>query len=324
MKAIILTQYGSPEVLQLQEVTKPTPKDNEVLIKIYATTVTASGSFLRRGVPLVARLFVGLTKPKVSIPGTDFTGAIEAVGKNVTRFKVGDKIFAATDTNFGAHAEYICLPEGAAIAIKPANMNYEEAAAICEGALTALPFLRDEAKIQPGQKVLINGASGAIGTFAVQLAKYFGAEVTGVCSTKNVELVKSLGANHVIDYKNEDFTKNKAAYDIIFDTVGKASFANCKASLTSNGIYMTPVMSAAILYQMLQTSMFGDKKVKFAATGMRATSDKAKDMLFLKKLIEAGHLKSVIDRRYALEDIVEAARYVDAGHKKGNVIIKLA
>jgi len=320
MKAIIITQYGAPEVLQLQEVAKPIPKDNEVLIKIHATTITTSGGAMRRGKPLIARLFTGISKPNASIPGTDLAGVIEAVGKDVKRFKIGDAVFAASDMHFGAHAEYVCLPENGAIERKPANMSYEEAAAICEGALTALPFLRDLGKIQAGQKVLINGASGAIGTFAVQLATYFGAEVTGVCSTKNVELVQSLGADHVIDYSTTDFTKNKQQYDIIFDTVGKSSFTKCKDSLTTNGIYLTPVLSGAVLLQMLFTS---GKKAKFAATGMRAAPDKAKDMLFLKELIEAGHLKSVIDRCYQLEDIIEATQYVDAGHKKGNVIIKI-
>ncbi len=325
MKAIIITKYGSPEVLQAQEVAKPIPKDNEVLIKIYATTVTTSGSFMRRGVPYFGRLFTGLTKPNVSIPGTDLAGEIEAVGKDVKQFKPGDKVFAATDTNFGAYAEYTCLPEDGAIAIKPANMTYEEATSICEGALTALPFLRDEGKIQSGQKILVNGASGAIGTFAVQLAKYYGAEVTGVCSTSNVELVKSLGADRVIDYKKEDFTKSGDTYDIIFDTVGKSSFSQSKNVLKPGGYYLSPVFSTSILLQMLWTSITisGDKKVKFAATGLRSKEDKVKDMNFLKELIEAGHLKSVIDRRYPLEQIVEATRYVDAGHKTGNVVIMI-
>jgi len=323
MKAIIITKYGSPEVLQVQEVAKPIPKENEVLIKIHATTVTTSGSFMRRGVPLFARLFTGLTKPNVSIPGTDLAGEIEAVGKDVKQFKPGDAIFAATDTNFGAYAEYTCLPEDGAIALKPANMNYEEATSICEGALTALPFLRDEGNIQSGQKILVNGASGAIGTFAVQLAKHYGAEVTGVCSTTNVEMVKSLGADRVIDYKKEDFTNSSETYDIIFDTVGKSSFSQCKNVLKPGGRYLSPVFSSGILLQMLATSIIGNKKVKFAATGLRSKEDKVKDMNFLKELIEAGHLKSVIDRRYPMEQIVEATRYVDAGHKKGNVVINI-
>lgn len=323
MKAIIITKYGSPEVLQVQEVAKPIPKDNEVLIKIHATTVTTSGSFMRRGVPYFGRLFTGLTKPNVSIPGTDLAGEIEAVGKDVKQFKPGDAIFAATDTNFGAYAEYTCLPEDGAIALKPANMNYEEATSICEGALTALPFLRDEGEIKSGHKVLINGASGAIGTFAVQLAKHYGAEVTGVCSTTNVEMVKSLGADRVIDYKKEDFTNSSETYDIIFDTVGKSSFSQCKNVLKPGGRYLSPVFSSGILLQMLATSIIGNKKVKFAATGLRSKEDKVKDMNFLKELIEAGHLKSVIDRRYPMEQIVEATRYVDAGHKKGNVVINI-
>lgn len=321
MKAIVCTKYGPPEVYRLEDVPKPTPNDNEILIRIHASTVTTSGGFMRRGEPRFARLFTGLTKPKTPILGTDLAGEVEAVGKDVTRFTVGDPVFAASDTRFGAYAEYTCMPEDGAIALKPANMTFDEAAAVCEGALTALPFLRDTAHIQLGQRILINGASGAIGTFAVQLAKHFGAEVTGVCSGANVDLVKSLGADRVIDYTVEDFTQVEAEYDIIFDTVGKSSFARCKPALKQHGIYMTPVLTMPILWQMMLTARFGSKKAAFAATGLRPASDKAKDMQFLKELIEAGKLRSIIDRRYPLEDIVGASRYVDAGHKKGNVVL---
>lgn len=318
MKAAVYTKYGPPDVLQLKEVEKPTPKDNEVLIKIYATTVTAVDSIFRRGNQVAARLFTGLRKPKMTTLGSELTGEIVAIGKDVKRFKVGDQIFGTT-ADFGAHAEYICLPEDAALIKKPANMTYEQAAALCD--ITALPFLRDGANIQPGQKILINGASGGIGTVAVQLARHFGAEVTGVCSSANVELVKSLGADEVIDYTREDFTQNGKSYDIIFDTVGKSSFSRSKGSLKSGGVYLTPVVSLPLLLQMLWTSIIGSKKAKIVFAGLRPAGEQIKDLTLLKELFEAGRLKAVIDRTYPLEQIAEAHRYVDKGHKKGNVII---
>jgi len=253
MKAIVATKYGSPDVLQLKEVAKPSPKEDEVLIRIFATAVTTAACAMRKG-PLMARPFTGLTRPKNPIPGTDLAGKIEAVVRNVERFKEGDQVFGGTDLGFGCYAEYICLPEEDVLAIKPANTTYEEAAAVVEGALTALPFLRDKGNIQSGQKVLINGASGGIGTAAVQLAKYFGAEVTGVCSTTNLEMVKSLGADTVIDYTKEDFTKGGQTYDIIFDTVGKSSFSLCKGSLKQEGVYLSTVPTLAIYLQMLWTA----------------------------------------------------------------------
>lgn len=319
MKAIVYTKFGSPDVLKLQEVAKPAPKDNEVLIRIVATTVAVEDPGIRARPGLN-----GFLKPKRSILGFYLAGEVEAVGKDVKRFKKGDKVYGNTGLSLlGTYAEYICMPEDGALAMKPANITDEEAAALPNGALTALPFLRDKGNIKSGQKVLIYGASGAVGTIAVQLAKYFGADVTGVCSTTNLELVKSLGADKVIDYTQEDFTKNGQTYDIIFDTVGKSAFSRCKDSLTENGIYLTTVPSLATFIQMLRTSMTGGKKVGIAATGLRPSNEKTKELIFLNGLIEAGQIKAVIDRSYPLEHIAEAHKYVEAGHKKGNVVITL-
>jgi len=322
MKAIVYTEYGPPEVLQLKEVAKPTPKEDEVLIKIYATVVTALDCAGRKGEPFFGRFVTGLIRPKITIQGFELAGKIEAVGKDVKLFKEGDQVYGSTNLSLGAHAEYICQPEDGPLAIKPVNMTYEEAAAIVEGGLTALPFLRDTANIQSGQKVLINGASGSIGTAAVQLARYFGAEVTGVCSTTNLELVKSLGADKVIDYTKEDFTKSGQTYDIIFDILGKSSFSRCKSSLTQKGRYLSAAPpTLAMILQVLWTSKIGSKKAVIAFTGLRPASEKTEDLVFLKELMEAGKIKPVIDRRYPLEQTAEAHRYVEKGHKKGNVVI---
>jgi len=321
MKAIVCTKYGPPDVLQLKEVKRPTPKDNEVLIRVYATTVTSGDCRIRSFTfppwfRLPGRIMYGLRKPRKKIPGNELSGEIESVGKDVTLFRKGDQVLGISwGTSFqGATAEYKCLPEDGMVAIKPANMTYEEAAALPVGGLTALHFLR-KGGIQRGQKVLIFGASGSVGTFAVQLARYFEAEVTGVCSTTNIEMVKSLGADKVIDYTKEDFTKNGQTYDIIFDTVIKTSFSRSKSSLKQRGVYITADWP---LLQALWTSMVGSKKVIFGIARQNP-----EDLMFLKELIEAGQIKSVIDRRYPLEQIAEAHRYVDKGHKKGNVVITL-
>ena len=299
MKAAVATKYGPPEVLQIREVEKPTPKDNEVLIKIHATTVCA-GDCVVRNLPwywIPIRLMFGLTKPRRPIVGLELAGEIEEVGKSVKRFAVGDHVFGSTGFSFGANAQYKCLPEEkGALAVKPACLTFEEAAAVPVGASTALFFLRDVGNIQSGQRVLIHGASGSVGTYAVQLAKHFGAEVTAVCSTANLELVKSLGADSAIDYTKEDFTGNGVTYDLIFDAAGKLPYSRCKRSLRN-------------------------KKSYVSVAANKIAPDKREFMVFLSELLEAGEIKPVIDRRYPLERIAEAHAYVDQGHKKGNVVI---
>jgi NADPH:quinone reductase-like Zn-dependent oxidoreductase len=322
MKAILHTRFGPPDELQLAEVEKPVPKDNEVLIKIHATTVTTSDcnarnfTFVTKVFYLPARLFFGVFRPRVKILGIDLAGEIEAVGKDVKRFKAGDQVFGSPGMAFGAHAEYTCVPEDGVLAIKPANITWEEAACVFLGGHTALFFLRDMGRIRAGQKILINGASGGVGTFAVQLAKSFGAEVTGVCSTTNLEMVKSLGADKVIDYTKEDFTQSGQTYDLIFDVVGKLSFSHCKGSLKPEGIFLACLMGLTELVQILWTSITGGKKVKGGVA-----AERVEDLVFLKELIEAGKLTPVIDRCYPLEQTAEAFRYVEKGHKKGNVVI---
>ena len=320
MQAIVCTKYGGPDVLQIQEVEKPIPKDNEVLIKVHAATATASGLNGRKGEPVFARLLMGLTKPKKNILGAELAGEIEAVGKDVKLFQVGDQVFGIDYRGQGAYAEYVCRPENGALVIKPTRSTYEESVAVIEGALTALTFLKGKANIQGGQKVLIYGASGSVGTASIQVAKYFGTEVTGVSSSANLELVKSLGADMVIDYTNEDYTKNGQTYDIIFDTVGKTSFSHCKGSLKQKGVYLNAA-NPATLFPMLWTSKFTKKKAIITASGLRPASEMTKDLIFLKDLIEAEKIRPVVDRRYPLEQTAEAHRYVETGHKKGNVVI---
>ena len=326
MKAIVWTKYGPPDVLQLQEVEKPTPKDNEVLIRIHAATAGAWDCEARvlkfplfLGLPM--RLYVGITRPtRITILGQELAGEIESVGKDVTSFREGDQVFAATGFGFGAYAEYICRPakpkdaEGA-LATKPANMTYEEAAAVPVGGLEALHFLR-QGNIRSGQTVLINGAGGSIGTFAVQLAKYFGGEVTAVDSTEKLDMLRSIGADQVIDYTQEDFTKSGQTYDVIVDVIGKSSFSGSVRSLKQNGRYLLANPRLSHLVRGKWTSVRSRKKVISGAAGQ-----KSEDLVFLKELIEARKIKSVIDRRYPLEQAAEAHRYVETGQKKGNVVI---
>ena len=322
MKAVICTNYGPPEVLQYREVEKPVPQDQEVLIKIRATTVTVADYRVRSfTVPaafwIPARITLGIRKPKKNILGVELAGEVEAVGQAVKRFKPGDSVFAATLTNFGAYAQYICLPEAGPIALKPPTISYEQAAAIPIGARTALHYLK-KAAIQPGQNVLIYGASGSVGTYALQLAKLFGAKVTGVCSTRNVELVKSLGADQVIDYTQVDFTQSGVVYDVIFEAVDKSSFSDCVRVLKKDGLYVnvtTPVPSIPMQWALLTSR----KKVLLSQN----VPDKVEDLLWLSQLVETGQLKVVIDRSYPFEQIVEAHRYVEQGHKRGNVVITL-
>ncbi len=321
MKAVIYTKYGGTDVLEIQDIPRPDPKPNEVLIKIFATTVTPVDTAFRSGDPKIARLFTGLFKPKKSILGTELSGVIESIGANVTTFKPGDRVFAAAPDGFGAHAQYIAMAEDAAISLIPDDLGYEDTVAICNGGLTALPFLRDNAKLQAGQKILIIGAAGSIGTVAVQLAASLKAEVTGVCSTSNIEMVHALGAEHVIDYSYQDYRTSGQTYDVIFDTVGKSSFAEARGSLTPNGIYLTTVPDFAAVISPMLPFLHGGKRAKMAATGLRKDADKIKDMSILKDMISAGDLTTVIDRSYPLEQIATAHEYVENGHKRGNLII---
>ena len=318
MRAVVFDRYGAPDVLRLEDVEQPVPKEHEVLVKMHATTVTRSDCAVRAGKPFISRFFTGLRRPKQRILGTELAGEVEAVGAAVHEFGVGDHVFGTTSTfRFGTHAEFICMQESAPLAHKPAGMSFEEAAAVCDGVILALMGLR-AAGLRKGQKIVIYGASGSIGTAGVQLARYFEADVTAVCNTKNLELVRSLGADRVIDYTQEDFTKNGQTYDVIFDAVGKHSFRRCRDSLKQGGIYVaTDGLRNLIL--ALWTPRLGGKKVMFPIPP-RYTK---KDVLFLKELIETGRYRAVIDRRYPLEAVVEATTYVETKQKTGNVVLTI-
>lgn len=314
MKAVVCDRYGPPEVLRIEDIERPVPGPDEVLIRIRATTVNRSDTETRQGSPAVARLLTGLRRPRHRVLGTELAGEVEAGGSAVTEFKPGDAVFGVRAWKFGAHAEFVCMRESAALAPKPAGVSFEEAAAVCDGVILALMGLRP-ADVRKGRSILVYGASGSIGTAAVQLSRYFGADVTAVCGTKNLDLVRSLGAEQVIDYTREDFTANGQAYDVIFDAVGKHSFGRCRDSLNPGGIYLATDGLHNLL--LAQWTRFGDKKVIFPIPP-RYTKQ---DVLFLKGLLEAGQYRAVIDRRYPLADVVEASRYVDTEQKTGNVVL---
>jgi NADPH:quinone reductase-like Zn-dependent oxidoreductase len=331
MKAVTYTEYGSPDILQLKEVQKPTPKDNEILVRIHAASINYGDILARKlakisparefNMPLIfflpARMEFGFRKPKKNILGNEFAGEVEATGRNVTSFKKGDAVFGYRGMHMGAHAEYLCMPEDGLVTLKPVNMTYAEAATIPYGALTALNLLR-KVNLQSGQKILINGASGGIGSAAIQLAKYYGAEVTGVCGTPRLGFVKSLGADHVIDYTKEDFTNNGKTYDVILDVLGRSSFSKCRTSLNENGRYLLASFKIRQLLQMLWTSRFGSRKVICAMS-----LEKPADLTFIKELAEAGRIKSVIDQRFPLEQTAEAHKYMESGQKKATVVITM-
>ena len=320
MKAIVRESYGGPEVLQVKEISKPVPKKNEVLVKVYAASITKAETMMRTGKPYFGRLITGLFKPKSKVIGACFSGIIEAIGSEVTKFHKHDMVFGEVDMNTGTNAEYACVREDGMISIKPSFLSFEEAAPICDGAITSMNFLSEVVQLQPGQKVLINGASGSLGSAAIQLAKHFGAEVSAVCSSRNIEFVKSLGADHVIDYTKEDFTK-KGAYDVIYDTIGSSSFTKCKNALTTNGIYLTPVLKFRTLMQMMFTSKFTSKKVKFSATGMLPAPKLQAITKKLLKIYETGQIKTVVSRKFTMDEIVKAHKFIDNGHKVGNIVL---
>lgn len=329
MKAIVYTEYGSPDVLRLQEVEKPSPRENEILVRVYATPVnygdltarnfanlTSSEFNMPAFLWLPSRMAFGWNKPKINILGSELAGEVEAIGKGVSKFKAGDQVFAYLGMKMGANAEYVCIPEDGTVALKPINMSCEEASALPYGAIMATSLLR-KANLQRGQKVLINGASGGIGSLAVQLAKYFGAEVTGVCGTPRLEYVRSLGADKVIDYTREDFTRNGETYDLIFDILGRSSFARCKNSLSPNGIYLLASFKTKPLFQMLWTSVTSSRKKVICALA----NEKAEDLVFIRELVDAGKIKTIIDKCFPLEQAAAAHRYVENGHKQGNVVL---
>lgn len=318
MRAMVQISYGPPEVIVLQEIPKPSPGSKELLIRIQAAKVGPSDCAFRKGNPFMIKLLYGLSRPKFAIGGTELAGLIEAVGEEVQHFKPGDRVLGMSVKNFGAFAEYKCLPEESPLAVIPDNITFEEAVGVCDGGATALTFLRDKAKLRKGQKVLINGASGAVGIYAVQLAKFFGAEVTGVCSGANESLVRNAGADFVIDYTQKDFTRADKAYDVVFDAVGKRSFPECRRVLTSKGLYLTTAPKLSTLMQMMWTSLFKGKRAILATAGLM--QNKA-NLTYLMELTNNGTLNAVIDRRYPLEHLPDAHKYVETERKKGNVII---
>lgn len=320
MNAITASKYGDADVLKLTTIKRPSPGENEVLVRNHAANVTAADIMMRNGKPKIGRLYLGLTKPKRAVPGFDFAGEIVGTGHGVTTFTIGDKVFGGT-TTLGCYAEFVCVNVNDVITIIPENTSYQEAAPVASSAITVLNFLKGLANIKPGDRVLINGASGSLGTYAVQYAKYLGAEVTGVCSASNIELVKSLGADYVIDYTRTNFTQNGRRYEVIFDTVGKQSFSKCRKVLSPNGIYLSSVIGMPLLFRSLWQSIFGKQKAKFSATGALPAKKRLAYLEEIAAIMANGQLKSVIDRTYPLQELPDAHRYVENGHKKGNVVI---
>lgn len=320
MKAIEYTHYGAPQVLHLKDMPIPNPGANEVLIRIHASTTTAADIMMRKGNPLIGRLYTGLTAPKRTILGFEFAGEVVDTGNAVTLFKKGDKVFGGTST-LGCYAEYVCVSEHDVLTTMPENISYAEAAPVNGSAITVMNFLKGLGNIQPGQHVLINGASGGLGTYAVQIAKHYGAEVTGVCSTKNVELVKLLGAEHVIDYTQVDFTKSDKRYDIIFDTVGKRSFTDCKKVLKDDGVFLAAVMDLPLFFHMIWSKIAGGKKAKVSATGLLPVKQRLNYFIELKEMLRTSKIKTVIDAIYPLAQIAAAHAYVETGHKRGSIVI---
>lgn len=327
MKASICTRYGSADVLQLQDIDKPTPKANEVLVKIYASSTTAADSMMRQGNPYYGRLFLGLTKPKYPITGTGFAGTVEALGNDVSSFKIGDAVFGESVFGSGTNAEYVCVPKDVIIMPKPKELTYAQAATLCDGALTSINMLKNLGKITAGDHVLINGASGSLGSAAIQIAKALGAQVTAVCSEANLDMVKQLGADTVIDYALTDFTDNQKCYEIIYDSVGKRNYSDCQKALTKHGRYVSPVLGLSLLGQVMWTAFLSKvksgKSAHFSATGMLPASELKELLSELLPMITAGKLSPIIDRQYDLKDISSAHHYIDSGRKKGNVVIQL-
>jgi NADPH:quinone reductase-like Zn-dependent oxidoreductase len=323
MKAVICSKYGGPEVLSVENIEKPELSESEMLVKVQSASVTRADCMMRAGTPFYARFFLGLTKPKRKVPGTGFAGTVEEMGKRTTQFKIGDKVFGETGVNFGANAEYLAIADQDVVNQMPNGMSYEEAATVCDGPLTSMNFLKNIGEVKEGDRVLIIGASGSLGTAGVQIAKAFGANVTGVCSTDNVELVQSLGADDVIDYKKADFSTSGREWDIIYDTIGKSSYNHSKPSLSERGVYICPVIGISLLASMIFTSIRGKKRARFSATGMLPVDQQKKLLSELLLLFQEKKLKSVMDRFYRIEETADAHRYIETGRKKGNVVIQL-
>lgn len=324
MKAVFVANYGGPEVLEVRDVERPQPKENELLIKVNTSCLSRASAMMRSGTPFFVRLFLGLRRPKHPIPGSSFAGVVAATGMHVKGYEIGDAVFGATAASFGTNAEYVCVPANGVVMPMPDLLSFEEATIMCDGPVTSYNFLKNVANILPGQKVLINGASGSLGVAAIQIAKHMGAEVTGVCSTANVELVRSIGADHVIDYTTEDFTQGNNKYDVIYDTIGKSCIGKVKDILTDKGVYMSPVLSFKLLIQMMLNPFRGGKKAKFDATGLRSVAEVKKMIEEMKVIMGSGTYNSVIERRYTMDEVVEAHRYIDTGRKRGNIVLSVA